>query len=299
MRSLAVVIPTRDRGATVADAARAVLRDQSDFELVVVDQSANDETESALQMVRYSRLTVIRSSMRGISNARNAGVAATSADIVAFTDDDCRPEPGWASALHRVFVDDPDAALVFGRVYLPPLAHLLGFAATFEPGRRILQGGVPTPDAGIGIGASFAVRRRILERLGGFDPLLGVGAPVFHAGEELDLLLRAMHAGYRVVNTTECGVLHLGVRTGADIRPLAMNYQIGTGAALAKHARVAGLSGLRDILRWTRYFVSQAIRSSIRRQRAEFGFPCYFVAGALMTLRYRLNPIDGMFQLRG
>jgi GT2 family glycosyltransferase len=299
MTSLAVVIPTRDRGATAADAARAVLRDPSDFELVVVDQSANNDTENALRLVRDSRLTVIRSTMRGISNARNAGVSATSADIIAFTDDDCRPEPGWASALNRVFSDDPDAALVFGRVYLPPLAHFLGFAASFEPGRRILEGGVPTPEAGIGIGASFAVRRSILDRLGGFDPLLGVGAPVFHAGEELDLLLRAMHAGYRVVNATECGVLHLGVRTGADIRPLAVNYQIGTGAALAKHARVAGLSGLRDILRWTSYFVSQAVRGSIRRHRSELGAPCYFVAGALMTLRYRLNPIDGMFQTRG
>jgi GT2 family glycosyltransferase len=173
------------------------------------------------------------------------------------------------------------------------------FAASFEPGRRVVQGEVPTPGNRVGIGANFAIRRCVLERLGGFDPLLGVGAPFFRAGEELDLLVRALHAGYRIVNARECDVLHLGLRTGAEIRPLAVHYQIATGAALGKHARLAGFAGLRDLWRWTRFFVSEAISNTIRLRQSRLGAPCYFVVGALLTLRYRMDRSHRVFRTRG
>jgi GT2 family glycosyltransferase len=300
MTPIAVVIPTRDRGAKAAEAAEAVLSDRSEFELVVVDQSTTDLTEEALRaMAPDARLRIVRSPLRGISNARNTGVAATSAPIIAFTDDDCLPRPGWASSMRRVFDEDPDAALVFGRVHLPPLSHINGFAASFEPRRRVLEGEVPTPQTGVGIGANFAVRRSVLERLGGFDPLLGVGAPFFRGGEEVDVLIRALHAGYRVVNASECDVLHLGVRRGADIRPLVVDYQVATGAALGKHARLAGLSGLRDVWRWTRFYTKEAVSNTVRLRRSRLGAPCYFVAGVLLTLRYRMDRAGGVFRTRG
>jgi glycosyltransferase involved in cell wall biosynthesis len=302
MTPIAVVIPTRNRGAQAAEAAGAVLRDKGDFELVVVDQSSDDATEEAFRaMQRDPRLRVIRSPLRGISNARNTGVAATSAPIIAFTDDDCRPEPGWTSAVLGVFQDEPDAALVFGRVRLPLHSHL-GFGSSFEPRRRVLQGGVPLPrplDSSFGIGANFAIRRQVLAQLGGFDPLLGAGAPFFRAGEEVDILIRALHAGYRVINATECEVMHLGVRTGPDVRPLHVGYQLSQGAAFGKHARLAGLSGLRDLGRWAAFYTSGAIRESIHLRRPRLGVPCYFVAGALLTFRYRIDRAHGVFRARG
>lgn len=281
-------------------AVHAVLSDCSDFELVVIDQSTNDLTEDALRtQVHDPRFRLIRSSLQGISNARNAGVLATSAPIIAFTDDDCRPQPGWASALLRVFVEEPDTALVFGRVHLLPDSHLTGFGASFEPRARVLQGRLPTPRSGFGIGANFAVRRPQLEQLGGFDPLLGVGAPFFRAGEELDLMVRALHAGYRLVNAVECDVLHLGVRTGADVRALAVDYQLGTGAALGKHARLAGFAGLRDICRWVVSYVGEAIASIVRLRRPMLGPSFYFLAGILLTFRYRIDAVHSVFRLRG
>jgi GT2 family glycosyltransferase len=277
-----------------------VLRDGNDFDLVVVDQSKNDVTVATVAAIPPdSRLRVVRSKLRGISNARNTGVAATSAPIIAFTDDDCRPRPGWVSAMLRVFDEDPEAAIVFGRVHLSHSADVDGFAASFEPRRRVLQGRIPTPKGGFGIGANFAIRRSVLERLGGFDALLGVGAPFFRAGEEVDLTIRALHAGYRVINASECDVLHLGLRKGADIRPLAVHYQIATGAALAKHARLDGLSGLRDLLRWAGFYTSEAIVNTIRHRRSRLGAPCFFMAGALLTLRYRMDRDHEVFRARG
>src|SRR4051812_31448692 len=153
MARISVVIPTRDRGAEAAAAARAVLSDPCDLELVVVDQSQDDASVAALREIDDPRLRVVRSTLRGASNARNAGVAATTAPLLAFTDDDCRPEPGWASTMLRLFEEEPKPDLIFGRVWLPPLGHPDDYAASFQPRER-LQQRVPLPDEDIGIGAN-------------------------------------------------------------------------------------------------------------------------------------------------
>jgi GT2 family glycosyltransferase len=298
MTRIAVVIPTRNRGAQAAEAARAVLADPSDFELVVVDQSTNDATVEAFRTLPHdARLRVVRSDSRGASNARNLGVGETSAPIMAFTDDDCRPEPFWVSSLLRVFDDEPEAALVFGRVRLPPKEHETDYAASFEPQERI-QLGVPLPDGDIGIGANFAIRRHVLERLGGFDPLLGPGAPYFRGAEETDLLIRALHCGLRVVNAKECEVLHLGLRTGADVRPIHVAYQFAVGAAFGKHARLGGLSGMRDAASWVAFYTRMTFRDALELRRPRASVLFYFVTGALMTFRYRIDRTRNVFRER-
>jgi GT2 family glycosyltransferase len=298
MAQLGVVIPTRNRGAQAADAARAVLQDPCDLELVVVDQSADDSSERELRAIDDARLRVIRSATAGASNARNIGVAATTAPIVAFTDDDCRPAPGWASSLLRIFADDPAAALVFGRVFLPPGAHEIGYAPSFEPKRRIQEREVPLPDGDLGIGANFGVRRNVLESLGGFDPLLGPGAPFFRGAEETDLLIRALHAGLRVVNAAECEVLHLGVRTGDDVRPLHVTYQLAVGAAFGKHARLSGVAGVRDCGRWAAFYARKLARDVLALRRPRPGVLAYFITGAALTYRYGIDPARPVFRER-
>jgi len=290
---ISIVIPTRNRGGEAAQTAAAVLCDPVDMELVVVDQSDGDTAFQALQpLLRDPRLRVVRSAQRGASNARNAGVAATSAPILAFTDDDCRPEPGWASKLLAVFRENPGAALVFGRVTLPTGADPDGFAASFEPRERFQRGSVPLPppEGELGIGANLAIRRHVLAQLGGFDALLGPGAPFFKAAEETDLLIRALHAGYTVVNAAECEAVHLNVRTGRDVRRLHVTYQFAVGAAFGKHARVSGLGGLRDCARWASYYVRKTVRDIVHLRRPRPGVLVYFAAGALFTFRYGIEP---------
>jgi glycosyltransferase involved in cell wall biosynthesis len=286
---IAVVIPTRNRGAQAAQAALAVLRDQADLELVVVDQSDDHESTLALEAIGDSRLRVVRSASRGASNARNVGVAATTAPIIAFTDDDCRPEPTWATTLLRLFDEDPQTGLIFGRVRLPEQESSTAFGASFEPQQRVQQGAVPLPDQDLGIGASFAIRRGTLAALGGFDPYLGPGAPLFFAAEETDLIVRALHAGHKIINTTECEVLHLGVREGAEVRRLIVGYRLSVGAAFAKHARLSGWSGFRDGARWAGFFVRETLRELAALTRPHPGSVVYFLAGAAMSLRYGVD----------
>jgi len=299
MARLAVVIPTRNRGAEAAETVRAVLRDPLEFELVVVDQSTDDRTVEALREVQSDpRVRVIRSREKGASNARNAGVAATTAPIIAFTDDDCRPAEGWASCMLSIFDSDPAAALVFGRVHLPPKQNDHDYAPSFEPKVRVQQGSVPLPDDDLGIGANFGIRREVLASLGGFDPLLGPGAPKFRGAEETDLLIRAIHRGLRVINAAECDVLHLGIRTGADVRPLHVQYQFAVGAAFGKHARLGGPSAILDAARWIKFYTLLAMGDVVGLKRPRLGVLWYFVSGAASSFRYGLDDARGVFSER-
>jgi glycosyltransferase involved in cell wall biosynthesis len=299
MPRLAVVIPTRNRGAEAAETVRAILSDPLDLELVVVDQSSDDRTVAALrEFDGDSRVRLIRSTLRGASNARNTGVSATTAPIIAFTDDDCRPGAGWASAVLNVFESDVRAALVFGRVYLPPKQSEDDYAPFFEPQLRVQENTVPLPSDDIGIGANFSIRRHVLAELGGFDPLLGPGAPYFRGAEETDLLIRALCRGYRVINATECEVLHLGIRTGADVRPLHIQYQFAVGAAFGKHARLSGFRGLVDAARWIDFYTRKTMRDVLDLRRPRPGVLWYFVSGALQTFRYDLDRSANLFRER-
>src|SRR5205085_9340605 len=130
------------------------------------------------------------------------GVAATRAPLIAFTDADCEPAPGWLAALVAAL---RDADLVTGPV-LP----------TREPRRfdRYLRLETESPRFET---ANLAVRAEILDRVGGFAPFAPVpgGAPGLrprpdqgHFGEDAVFGWRAVRGGARTAFARDAVVLH-------------------------------------------------------------------------------------------
>lgn len=97
-----VVVPTRDRPAALAGCLAALER-QADggpaFEVVVVDDRSRDPAAVAAVVARVPHARLVDGAGRGPAAARNLGAAAARARIVCFTDDDCRPRPGWLAGL--------------------------------------------------------------------------------------------------------------------------------------------------------------------------------------------------------
>ena len=108
---ISVVVPTRDRPDRLAVCLAALERQTvADLEIVVVDDASRDAAAVAAVVAGAPRARLVRGAGRGPAAARNAGVAAASAPVVCFTDDDCDPVPGWAAALAARIADGADAA---------------------------------------------------------------------------------------------------------------------------------------------------------------------------------------------
>lgn len=109
-----VVVPTFRR-PTLLRECLAALCDQTlapeQYEIVVVDDGCDAATRHEVAAaalfrtqpaIRYLTGVVSR---RGPAAARNVGWRAARGEIIAFTDDDCRPRPGWLSAGLAAFDD--------------------------------------------------------------------------------------------------------------------------------------------------------------------------------------------------
>ncbi len=108
---VSVIIPTYNRGWIVKEAIDSVLdQDFTDYELIVVDDGSDDNTPEIL--AGYGGvITILHQSNKGVSSARNCGVAAASGQLIAFLDSDDLWLPGKLSTQVKFFKDHPDAVI--------------------------------------------------------------------------------------------------------------------------------------------------------------------------------------------
>jgi glycosyltransferase involved in cell wall biosynthesis len=106
---VSVIIPTYNRGWIVKEAIDSVLdQDFPDYELIVVDDGSDDNTPAILAAYG-KKFTVLDQSNRGVSAARNRGIAAAAGQLIAFLDSDDQWLPQKLSTQVKFFQDNPDA----------------------------------------------------------------------------------------------------------------------------------------------------------------------------------------------
>jgi glycosyltransferase involved in cell wall biosynthesis len=229
---VSVVIPTRSR-APYLDVALGSLVSQElagPFEVLVADDCSSDETQAVLGKWGVRQIRADRP--RGLNAARNAGVDATTASLVAFIDDDVYAPPGWLQAMLDGAARHPHADAFGG----PIRARFEGKTPS-SCGRESAP--ITTLDLGdrdaetpMVWGANMAIRRSALERLGPFDET------VADHGDEEDWLLALRAAGGTIVYLAQAGIDHR--RAGADARLGALvgaAYRRGRAARISAQRR--------------------------------------------------------------
>lgn len=107
-----VVVCTYGRPELLAGLLESVERlEPRPHQLIVVDNDGEDDRTKAL--AKRARADYVREPRRGLDNARRAGVAAATGDLIAFIDDDCLPSERWLRDIPELF-DDPRVAAVIG-----------------------------------------------------------------------------------------------------------------------------------------------------------------------------------------
>ncbi len=288
--TISVNVPTRNRHVHAAECVATLLATSGFDELILIDQSDGTATQEALSKIQDPRFRYVRTPTRGVTIARNIGIELSTGTIVACTDDDCRVAPDWAACIARIFAADLEVAVVCGRVRVPEELQESGYTLGFEPQVRELKGRYPPLDGDWGITANMAIRRDVLARVGGFDPMLGAGAPL-RSGGEPDFLFRVLRAGLKVVNAREVVVDHLGVRApGEEAQKLVLGYGAGTAAAIYKHVRLGDTAALAVYLGFLWATVRRVSTNVIRGNRPiGLGYLRAFISGSAQSHKFRVD----------
>lgn len=196
-----VVIPSYNRLEQLLDCLGALkCQTVRDFEIVVVDDGSTDGTQEQLERLQ---LQCTQPQLRwfgsegnqGANHARNWGVRESRAELVAFLDSDCIPEPRWLEVMSAAFTS-PEIGAATGLVESPAPTNIYELA---HRGTSRVQG---SGEAGRIVAGNMCVRRHLLLEFP-FEEDLKYGC------DEEGLSLRLRRAGYRRLFAPGAVVVHM------------------------------------------------------------------------------------------
>lgn len=256
-----VVIATRDRPQRLASCLESLAAQdypRERFEVIVVDDGGDSSLHRIARRYRQRlELSILERQFGGRSAARNQGVARACGELVAFTDDDSEPDPGWLRALAASHAAVPGDALGGSTLSMSaanPYARISGL---------ILDLAYRHQNVRFPRGARFFAANNLalpadrLRMLGGFNPRLRVS-------EDRELCDRWVEHGFGMTFVPEAVIRHATPTTLGDFCRKQFGYGRGAFAYQgARWRRGLGLSGFDSS------FYRGPVRETMREVRAE------------------------------
>jgi len=181
-----VIVCTYNRSGNLPICLGELARQESvsdlEWEVLVVDNNSSDDTPQTVERLGRElpiKIRYVREAQQGLNHARNRGIMASQGTHFAFVDDDIQVDRSWLASIVDAFtLTDADA--VGGRIHLDPtiklprwivpgseIAGFLGYQDYgSEPFRMDGRSKYP-------FGGNMSFHRRVVERIGLFDPKLG------------------------------------------------------------------------------------------------------------------------------
>jgi GT2 family glycosyltransferase len=264
---LTVVLPCLNGAATLPAQLDSLARQSWDepWELLVSDNGSTDSTLEVVESYRdrFPALRIVDSSgQRGLAHALNVGVAAATADSVAFVNDDDEVADGWLAAMGRALEEDD---LVAGRLEFDKLNEPWTIEVRGRPQADGLAEWGFAEYLPFAFGPTIGVRRQLHDAIGGFDESM------VPAAEDMDYCWRLQLEGARFHFVPEA-ITHYRHRD--SLRGLfrqGLAYGEGHALAYRKHRRL-GLSRVRGVWRrGLRAWAGLVKRLLLARNRAGLG----------------------------
>ncbi len=185
---ISVVICTRNGEPTLPETLDAVTAlDYPDYEVIVVSDGSTDSTSD---IARQYDVHLVETEPGGLARARNTGLAAARHEIIAYLDDDAKPDVHWLRYLARSFANGDFVGI--GGPNLPPLEDgRVAQCVAHAPGgpTHVL---ISDEEAEHIPGCNMAFLTECLEAIGGFDPQYQA------AGDDVDVCWRLRARGWRL-----------------------------------------------------------------------------------------------------
>jgi GT2 family glycosyltransferase len=286
--NITVAIPTLNRPAELTRCLESLLQGPVvPAEVLVIDQGEYQAVEQAIQRLRteYS-VPIIHCSQprQGLSAARNFASGQARCPVIAFTDDDCVPDPAWLASIDHIMDAFPHIAGVTGSIlpFEQASTGLFPISIRTRPQSKTFQG--RTLPWHVGSGGNFAIKRNWLLQVRGYDERLGVGSPG-QAAEDMDLFYRLLRAGAVIQYEPDVVVFH----ERQDVTRLKRSfwtYGYGVGAFSAKQLRNGDLYAAYILGMWLFWLIWRTGSSIVHRDRLYSGEALLSLGGCARGLVY-------------
>jgi O-antigen biosynthesis protein len=185
---VSVIVCTYNGAATLEDCLDGLAKlEYPEYEVIVVDDGS---TDSSPQLAARHDVRLIRTANRGLGSARNTGMRAAGGEIVAYIDDDARPDPHWLDYLVEEFARS-DHCAVGGPNIAPGGEGVMADCVANSPGGPI-HVLLSDSEAEHIPGCNMAIRADALRAIGGFDPQFTA------AGDDVDVCWRLTQRGWTI-----------------------------------------------------------------------------------------------------
>lgn len=231
MANIGIVIPTLGTNDCLDDSLRSIARQKVPaLSVVVIDQSDGNRISNICHQWQSSLPLVHVRTHRGLSHARNIGIAhlIPGVDIVGLLDDDCVYETNCFQHVVSHFADTSHGAMS-GRLWSPEQRIQFGHKHEQLTRSTVWKKSIEP---------ALFFRTSVLQEVGCFDESLGIGCPTpWQSGEGTDLLLRVMKAGYSVHYNPSCEIYEQVSGRVTPINPPVKSrmYGRGTGFVYRRH----------------------------------------------------------------
>jgi O-antigen biosynthesis protein len=185
---ISVVVCSYNGGRIIRDCMEGLLKlEYPNFEVIVVDDGSKDNTA---EIVSEYPFRLIRTENRGLSSARNTGLEAATGEIVAYTDDDARPDPHWLHYLAQTYMNTNHVG-VGGPNIAPPGDGWIAECVAHAPGGPV-HVLLDDENAEHIPGCNCSFRVDALRAIGGWDSRFRT------AGDDVDVCWRLLDNGWTI-----------------------------------------------------------------------------------------------------
>lgn len=295
--TVSIIICTRNRAESLFFTLQSVgevhIPPGWSVELLVVDNGSSDRTRAVVEEAGLSNVTLryINEPTPGQCRARNAGLHATSGDIVLFTDDDVRVPKNWIEGMCRPILEKQADAVQGGIRVAPHLDRPWLVGAL-----RVWVAGVEDPHRapeGL-VGANMAFAREALKITGGFDTRLGPGAAGFFDDTVFGWSLK--RAGKKIIYLPQLAVEHHfspdRLKLGSFVntaKRMASSRALVVTLMEPSPKKPSVLSGIAELPRLAVRSVTQTVRLLISGNPDEAFLVCYYRTCLWFALRKKLS----------
>jgi glycosyltransferase involved in cell wall biosynthesis len=219
--SASVLICTFNRADLLREMLESLqtIRTARAWDVIVVDNNSTDHTRAIAERFAATfpvPLVYVFEARQGKSHALNTGIQVSRGEIIVFTDDDVRVGPQWLDAACATLDEQPEVDYTGGPVRpiwgaTPPVwldqrrGDLWGTLAILDYGSAEF---VFEERQRVPLGANMAVRRRLIDRIGGFDPSLGRRGRSLLGQEQAEFFARGRENGARGVYVPTMELFH-------------------------------------------------------------------------------------------